>query len=321
VESKPLAPIDLEQLRVDMAATIEKAKENDPDELKNRIKELERQVKKGAPAVVPAPVTVRDEDAIRRAVATAATEFDRIQTQFATALTEDLQRLEDTAIVLGETIGHIRRVAATMREPHVSVRALPPATAPTAKTAMARGDTKTLAEVEHARLPEMKSGTTGNQSAEQRILNAMGALEQLGFRTPKKSNVAFFAGYVENWRFDGRVADLREKGLIEVVGPGEIALTSAGRALADASQSIRSLGELHATWLSKLPQAESDALRILLREYPVNVHRHRLAREMERQDNWRFSAIVNQLKALGIVELDGSGDISLTNALFPEGLS
>jgi hypothetical protein len=46
VESKPLAPIDLEKIKADMAETIEKQKENDPDELKKRIKELERDAKK-----------------------------------------------------------------------------------------------------------------------------------------------------------------------------------------------------------------------------------------------------------------------------------
>jgi DNA helicase HerA-like ATPase len=121
--------------------------------------------------------------------------------------------------------------------------------------------------------------------------------------------------------FDGRIADLREKGLIEVVGPGEIALTSAGRALADASQAIRSLSELHATWLTKLPAGESEALRILLSVHPQRLHRQSLAHAMSRQDNWRFSALLNQLKSLGVADFNGSGEIALTDALFPAGLS
>ena len=44
-EARELSPIDLERLRADMAATIEKAKADDPRELRRRIAELERQVR------------------------------------------------------------------------------------------------------------------------------------------------------------------------------------------------------------------------------------------------------------------------------------
>lgn len=45
-----LAPIDIEKLRTEMKATIERAKENDPAELKRRIRQLEADLKKAKPA-------------------------------------------------------------------------------------------------------------------------------------------------------------------------------------------------------------------------------------------------------------------------------
>jgi hypothetical protein len=231
-----------------------------------------------------------------------------------------LRELEDGAVKIGNSIGRVRKIAATMHQSHVSVRTIPPPKVVEAKAALSRGDLNTLAAVEHARLPEMKSGTNGSQSAEQKILNAMAALEQLGGKLTK-SNVAFFAGYVENWRFDGRIGDLREKGLIEVVGPSEIALTDAGRAVADATQSIRTLSELHQTWTEKLPGAEGDVLKALLSNSRRPASRTAIARVLNRQDNWRFAAVLNQLKGLGIVAIDSAGMVSLTDALYPEGLS
>jgi hypothetical protein len=47
-QARPLAPIDLEKLRERMASTIEKAKAEDPKELRRRIAQLESEVKKAA---------------------------------------------------------------------------------------------------------------------------------------------------------------------------------------------------------------------------------------------------------------------------------
>jgi uncharacterized protein len=327
IEAKPLAPIDLEKIKADMAETIEKQKENDPDELKKRIKELERQARKPVTAMSPSVVTERvvDHDAIRRAVDQATIEMRREfvgkVTDFAGQIDDALPRLTDAISDVREAHNALTRSAALLRAVRVEQPKYtgPPKADDAARTAMARNDTRTLAEVEHARLPEMKSGTNGSQSAEQKILNAMAALEALGGKLTK-SNIAFFSGYVENWRFDGRIADLREAGRIEVVGRDELALTAAGRALADATQSIRTLGELHETWLTKLPESESKALRALLRRHPPRMHRTALAAELDRQDNWRFSAVLNQLKSLGIASFNGTGEVELTDALFPEGL-
>lgn len=51
-----LAPVDIELLRERISATIEKAKQEDPRELRKRIAELEREVKAKAPAAAPAKV-------------------------------------------------------------------------------------------------------------------------------------------------------------------------------------------------------------------------------------------------------------------------
>jgi hypothetical protein len=314
VDTKELAPIDLEKIKADMAETIEKQKENDPDELKKRIKELERHVKKGAPAPEAVTRTVVDQDAIRRAIEGVVAEADRIQIQFASALTDELGELETISVKFGDSIGRVRKIAATMHEKHVSVRAIP--TAPHMLTTP-----NEVAREFKPQLSETRSGTNGSQSAEQKILNALAALGQLGFRAAKKTNVAFFAGYTENWRFDGRIADLREKGLVEVVGPGELSLTAAGRQVADATQSIRSLDQLHSTWLSKLPAAESKALGILLENHPRAVDRATLATRLERTENWRFDALVNRLKGLGVADFPDKRHVVASEALFPAGLT
>lgn len=321
VEARALAPIDLEKLAVDMAATIEHAKENDPDELKKRIKELELQVKRGAAASPPVVRDVVDHDAVRREVdlATRAMQktFEDQKADFANMVLAELPTIDEVVRQLTERRAALGDIAVRTKMAGVP---MPRYTPPPRREFSSEQDRRVNGNNVVVTPVSNTPATNGNQSAEQKILNALAALAQLGFPTPKKSNVAFFAGYVENWRFDGRIADLREKGLIEVVGPGELALTRDGRAIADATQSIRTLGELHSKWLEKLPDAESQALRILLSAHPGRVSRQGLASEMDRQDNWRFAAVLNQLKTLGIAEIEGNA-IALTDALFPAGLT
>jgi hypothetical protein len=57
VEPKALAPVDLEKLRTRMAGTIERAKADDPRELRRRIAELEKQVRARVPAAAPPPAS------------------------------------------------------------------------------------------------------------------------------------------------------------------------------------------------------------------------------------------------------------------------
>jgi len=69
IQPKKAAEIDLDALRRQMASTIQRAKENDPAELKKRIRELERERAKKAPIV--------DESAISRAMERAKQEAFR----------------------------------------------------------------------------------------------------------------------------------------------------------------------------------------------------------------------------------------------------
>src|SRR5262249_46335389 len=62
IEPKKLAQVDLEHLKTRMAETIEKAKADDPRELKRQIAELQRQVKKAASAP---PVSPSQGDEVR----------------------------------------------------------------------------------------------------------------------------------------------------------------------------------------------------------------------------------------------------------------
>jgi hypothetical protein len=67
-EPKPLTPIDVAALKSEMATVVEKIKENDPKELKARIRQLEQEVKTIGGKMPAAPATVTQLVADPRAV-------------------------------------------------------------------------------------------------------------------------------------------------------------------------------------------------------------------------------------------------------------
>lgn len=74
--AKPLAPVEIEQLKTAMAATVEKAKENDPKELQKQIAVLKAEKAKllsAKPSVAP----VKDDKAIERAINQAQQQWDK----------------------------------------------------------------------------------------------------------------------------------------------------------------------------------------------------------------------------------------------------
>src|SRR4051812_5522181 len=102
VEPKNLADVDLGSLSKQMSATIEKAKENDPRELKKKISELNgriRQLEKGAPAKVVEKQVV-DQEAIDRAVNVYAARQQR-------ELKPVLERLQRVTHFIGEAVNSL----------------------------------------------------------------------------------------------------------------------------------------------------------------------------------------------------------------------
>lgn len=81
-KARHLAPIDLDKVRLEMAATIEKAKGEDPKELRKKIIHLENELKKKASTAPAKEIYVHDkretEKAINAALIKAGKEWDKI---------------------------------------------------------------------------------------------------------------------------------------------------------------------------------------------------------------------------------------------------
>jgi hypothetical protein len=165
------------------------------------------------------------------------------------------------------------------------------------------------------------TGSGQISTAQQRVLNAVAALERIGMAPARRINVAFFAGYTENGHFNNLVGSLRSAGLLDYPAGNMVALTAAGRAASDAdAHPILSLYDLHTTFLQKLSASEGKLLKVLIEWYPREISRAELAVCTGYTENGHFNNMVGHLKTLGVAHYPRGGYVAATDVLFPEGL-
>lgn len=238
---KQMAAVDLEALRVRMAATIEKAKADDPKALRARIVELERAMK-----TQQKPLMV-DREAVTEAVNHAVWGLQTtIKKKIAEALAE-VEKLNGILASLSEFAGQYRSTGAIERalRPAETAR---PARSPVAWT----GKATAAAGAGKASMPR----------AQRQILSVLA-------HYPEGRNdvqVAIMAGYSsKGGGYRNALSGLRTSGLI-TGGNDRLVITDAGREAIGPIDPLPSGDELLAYWMGQLPKCERAILEFLVRQ-------------------------------------------------------
>jgi hypothetical protein len=278
LEPKRLAQPDLDELRAKMAATIERAKADDPKALRARIAELERQLET---ELLPAePVTIETPVLDERAI------------QGIHALNQtvaDLQRA--VSGLAGKVDEWSLRAAAAAKLPSLSV---PPA----------------RAERRNAVYPAPEGATQGTEmpSGERKILLA---IMQSGGRATKRK-VALLAGYaISGGGFNNYLSSLRGKGWIS--GGGDLEATDSGRRALGSWEPLPSGRELVTYWVGQVGKAEGLILRALTNTRGA-LSKERLAEQAGYEaSGGGFNNALSRLRTLELIE--GRGDLRLAEEL------
>jgi hypothetical protein len=320
IEPKKLAPVDLEQLKGKIADSIERAKANDPEELKRQIAGLKRELLNAQSAAPPqvepqvVEVAVISDDQIQRL------EEILLRAQVIVSATERLpEMLEELSNLDASFDEGVRRLKEAKAQPR-TLR--PDAPRITGAEASAAGE---QAKTEGARLTRPLGGQLPDGEITrpmQRILDALQSFRVLGLDSVSKSNVAVFSdqsptssGYTNN------LGRLRSLGLIDYPQGGQVALTPAGLECAGNSLSIASLNDLHRAWFTKLSNPKCRILQNLIRAYPKSVSKQTLA-ELSGQSatSSGYTNNLGSLRSLGLIDYPQSGYVAATTLLFPDGL-
>lgn len=297
---------DLALYREKMAATIERAKENDPRALKATIAELRKEL---ARATKPGIVT--DPKAIERAVAAA-------DKRFATFQAEEVRRMRSTAVELrrsAEAIeiatGRLRVHADTIETaikvaPGVTVEEVTRATSP-APMARGSGEPQTRGTFTRpaARLPVKGPGDSDLPAGERKVLVAV--IQNDG---ADREQLTVLTGFRKSTR-DAYLQRLQSRGYVRVNGR-QIEFTAEGEAAVGDYERLPTGDRLREYWLNRLPEGEAKILTIVCHAYPKAIARDDIDAGYQKSSR---DAYIQRLAAKKLVTTD-RGSVTASANLF-----
>lgn len=299
--SPTLADVDLEQLRVRMAQTIERAKADDPKELRRQIATLRQQLTL-SPTIIP----------------------ERVEVPILSAMAiEDLRGIVDRADAKG-----MEMLAAG----DALVKAAQTLNIAIAHVDEAEGKPR-LPQQRPARRPNVIvgkdyviTGINGHTVAEtvneprKKILDTLDRLESVRISQPLRSHVAFFAGVSPNSSgFDKNVGILKRDGYVTFPAPGRIAFTDKGRDVASITADPPTSEELQAQVMALVSGPQGGILRVLIACYPEAMPRAEVAaRSGQSETSSGFDKNIGRLRVLGFVDYPAPGMVVAESMLFVE---
>jgi len=309
-EPKELAPIDLASLGEKIRATAEKAKAEDPRELRKQIASLKADLATRPTEEIVREITVE----IPKPVFNGEVEqLDRIAVSLkdlVAGMAEQMDRLTSAALTVAETVAAAKGVTAL-------AVATPTRAAPRVERASRphRAESRPPAEPHQAQ--------DGNGEAptrpQQKVLDALAWLASIGLQGDRL-RVGFLAGYSPNsGNFNNLLGQLKAAGLVDYPRPGAVALTEAGEIFAPAPQYAITTSELHARVLAKLRGPQRRVLEALLARYPTEATRDEIADEVGYSaTSGNFNNILGSLRTLGVIDYPAPGYVRAGDLLFLE---
>jgi hypothetical protein len=313
-EPKNLADVDLEALRKTMAATIERAKADDPKELKRRIAALETQLRQKQPVeksntqIKPREVPVLKDGQITRLE------------KFAACFT---LLLEGHAQTLGERFAQFSALAASVKGALESLqkKGAPGATMPAPGIAGAprlfthspvvrseRAGVSTRATTPAPRHLAATGGEKNLGSGERRCAIAIAQHAPNGCAREQLTTLTGFKRSTRNTYLQR----LLSAGLVEQQGE-RFTITQAGLDWLGDFELLPTGAALQDYWLQKLPQGESAVLRVVL-EHAAGIDRESIGEKTNFKRSTR-NTYIQRLASRELVKVSGD-TIQPSDSLF-----
>jgi len=296
LEPKRMAPVDLEKLKVRMAAAIDKAKAEDPKILQARIRELERQMQ-DRPVSQPEP-EVRIE---RIEVPVLNGQVEKLE-----AVVGDLRQIGEGMVLAGTGLAGVADsiTAAIARVGSVGQAPAPVATMPRPPSRPAP-----VRPVAAVSAPPPTDGAIGK--GERTILIAVAQYPAGAAR----DQLSVLTGYKRSSR-DTYLQRLSSAGYVQAAARGQVRVTEAGiAALGGDYEPLPQGGALQDYWRARLPEGERRVLEILVATYPDAVRRD----QIDEQTGYKRSSrdtYLQRLRSRRLVENVGPSEVRASEDLF-----
>lgn len=342
VTPKNLADVDMDALKKQMAATIEKAKNDNPALLKKRIAELEKEVNKKHQFPLKTSEVLRELPP-----AIGVSQWMQYGEKYGYVKFFQDKVIKKGVLACMQEIARVNKEIQKISSNIAKAKALLPDTFPLG-IMDSEGPWGTLQGIEHQEnhsrvltIKEVKNGIealkrnstlghnlidaqSSNLSAisisnpAQRILNAIAWMESIKIDAPDKRAVAFLADYSSGTgAFNNACGSLRTKGLILYPSGGLVELTKTGRELARFPDTILTQQELHRKVLDKLPNPHARILKALMDVYPESISNADLAsRSGYAENTGSFNNTKGKLRTLGLIDYPSPGQVRAEDVLF-----
>ncbi len=324
IEPKVFAAIDIEKLGAEIAETLERSKQEDPEYLHRQINQLRRELAEKQPAAAVSVETKIERVEVpvisERDMAT-ITEMLTVMNEKAIGILRVGESLQQYAEVTNQILEAIGKQVLKFREqqqPSKPAVRNERVTTQISRPAPAQLQTNTVKGAYRAE--NNKVQTEGITAPQQRIIDAIAWLESIGLYNPKRTIIAFLAGQSpRSSGFTNNLGALRSAGLITYPSSDSLGFTEQGRKAANPQQAPITTDELQNAVLSRLPNPQARILRALIQHYPHPVNREELA-EMAGQSpkSSGYTNNLGALRGLGVIDYPSSTEAIALPVLFLE---
>jgi uncharacterized protein len=317
-EPKDLAPVDLDRLRSKMSATIERAKAEDPRELRKTIAELRAQLAK-AQTAKPAPAAAAEQPRVVEKLTLREAQIERLLKVIDQLHTAYGGMVEALAARVG---GPVQKIANEIKAALAAAR-------DTQRGAAGRilaADGRSRAAAPHsgpapvvsrqATLPRPRPAGQGDGlqfgAGERTVLTAV-AQHQAGVT---REQLTVLTGYKRSSR-DTYLQRLRAAGLVDQQGETFLATDAGLAALGPDFEPLPTGSALREHWRGRLPGGELRLYEVLIDAYPKAVDRDALSEATDYKRSSR-DTYLQRLNARQLIELVGKGAVRASSQLFEE---
>lgn len=332
---KPLSADDLKALTAKMSETIERAKADDPKELKRKIAELQKQISKPQPAATAAAPTAEPErlkKEFERGARSVKAELGKQLREYERGIKEILG-ISKTAVARS-----IQSIASALEVLHTSdatigAKTFPvfpgldeiiadagkfnPPPAPLARTPVAQ---RVPLPPRAPRAEQNGNVSEGLTPVAQRIIDHIAELNALGIEKPDRLQVAVLSGYsnVKSSGYEKAIGALRTRGLIDYPDSSSVILTSEGLTFANQPGSPLSSQDLQGRLMRLVQPKASEILTVLIEKYPDAINRQELA-EAVGYTNLKssgFEKAIGRLRTMGLLDYPSTSTAVASSLLF-----
>lgn len=319
IEPKKPADVDLEAVKLQMAETIERAKQDDPKELKKRIAELEKVAKMPAAAAPAKEAKPKEVPALkaadRKALEVVAARLEKVELNVSVMVEDIRNELGSIEDKINSSLKGAREVAANLRATLAGALGQP---APLSRFLHQKGSSiptspRPAPSVPRPTLtPRRAAGPAADLPKGELAVIKVAAM--YGEAGATREQITLFSGYKRSTR-DAYIQRAREKELLEQRGDQLVATHAGIKALGSEYEALPTGDELRAYWLLRLPEGERRVLEAVCEAHPKRAHRDAIGEATGYKRSTR-DAYIQRLSTRLVIDVGRDGTIGAKPELF-----